>query len=1260
MMVLKVAIKSKINIFTAYFYAMLYTRLKLFLLFGIGLLFFPSCTNIGKTFYNYEKSDSFPSLPAKAKKETLFLVGDAGSHENYNEKQKYLWGHLSAELSQAGENSSIVFLGDNLYPTGLPKEEDENRQNAEKELNAQLDVLKDHPGKAYFIPGNHDWKKGKPGGRKATKRQEDYVQGYYEDKKVKWYPNNACGDPKLKKIQKDLYYVFIDTQWWLHNWHKDKNINKGCEVKSRQQFLQELQAIFFEHKNDQIVVMMHHPLYSNGEHNGSFSMKTHLFPLTSWKKGAYLPLPLIGSIMPLQRTVSGNIQDIPHPKYQEMKDGILGLLEQNKHVIFAAGHEHNLQYTLQNGHHFIVSGSGSKQTHISKSGDALFASSTIGYSKLHFYKDGEVWMEFWSFDENNQQGRLLERRKIVDPIAGTQEINEEYPKGEELDKTKIIAAGDRFKAKAGKRFFFGDQYRDTWTTPVEVPVINLESELGGLTPIKKGGGMASNSLRLETTNGEHFAMRSVLKDYTKLVDPTLSDLKAIDIFSDLNSASHPYGALVIPKLSQAAGIYYTKPKLVFLQRQERLGFYNPLFKEELYLLEDRPAGNRENSPHLGNSKKIISYLDLLALQKNDNKIKIDQEWTLRSRLFDLFIHDWDRHDDQWRWATIEENGETIYRPIPRDRDQAFYRFDGVVPWLVGEFAVRKFKPFRNDLKDVKWQSFNARYFDRYFLHELEWTDWEEQISFLQSNLTDEVIEKAARDLPKEVYEITHDDLVSKLKSRREKLKEIGRKLYTYISTTVSVPGSDKAELFEAEKLENGNLIVRVYDLKKDNSKGAKIYERQFVKGETKEVRLYGNDGKDQFKISGKGSAIKLRVIGGFGKDSLEDNSKGGSRTIVYDDQEGISISGDRRPIDLTGGRLNVNEYDRKDHVYNNTTESPIIGYTVDDKFWFGLNFVNIRHGFRKDPYKTKHHYRFSYSPSSRDAFHLYYSGDYHEALFNAIDIQPTFSLDNPYNFNYFGLGNNSQNPNDENRQFNWARSSKYVGQLKLNKSWVKKRFNLFGAAELLSWKIDNVEGRVLDTPAFTEELLRRRNYIGGSGGFFLNARDDQNYPKQGYVLDLRASAFDNVKDDEQISFLSAEQTFYLTLGNRPSFTIASRTGWSRADGNLQFYQLPTLGQNNYLRGFRNDRFRGDEIFYQNFDLRIALFKWRNLFLPMDVGLVGGYDIGRVWLNGESEGDFKRSATAGLSLNALSAVVLQPRISFSEEDPLFSFLIGFGF
>src|SRR3989442_7273570 len=47
----------------------------------------------------------------------------------------------------------------------------------------------------------------------------------------------------------------------------------------------------------------------------------------------------------------------------------------------------------------------------------------------------------------------------------------------------------------------------------------------------------------------------------------------------------------------------------------------------------------------------------------------------------LPIWDWDRHPDQWRWARFDQGDLHVWRPIPRDRDQAFSRLDGVLPGL---------------------------------------------------------------------------------------------------------------------------------------------------------------------------------------------------------------------------------------------------------------------------------------------------------------------------------------------------------------------------------------------------------------------------------------------------------------------------------------------------------------------------------------------------------------------------------------------------
>ncbi len=65
------------------------------------------------------------------------------------------------------------------------------------------------------------------------------------------------------------------------------------------------------------------------------------------------------------------------------------------------------------------------------------------------------------------------------------------------------------------------------------------------------------------------------------------------------------------------------------------------------------------------TEKIIEQL------KDDNDDKVDQRAVLKARLLDMFIMDFDRHEDQWRWNTKDTGTGKLYYPLPRDRDQAF-------------------------------------------------------------------------------------------------------------------------------------------------------------------------------------------------------------------------------------------------------------------------------------------------------------------------------------------------------------------------------------------------------------------------------------------------------------------------------------------------------------------------------------------------------------------------------------------------------------
>ncbi|MBT8221267.1 MAG: metallophosphoesterase [Bacteroidia bacterium] len=1229
------------------------------LLLLITVLILTACGTVKTPYYGDKALDwqNEQSTSGKSVIHTLYLLGDAGEVDNSATGQNYVLEAASKALELENKESTLVFLGDNIYPAGLPNKEDPSRKASEQKLNIQLDLAKSFEGNTYFIPGNHDWNKYKPGGRKAIRRQEDYIEAYFpdlEDKKVKMYPSKGCGDPKVVKVSSDLVFVFLDTQWWLQDWDKEKKMNRGCDVKSRGDLLESVEEIFTDHKNDEIVVFMHHPIKSNGLHGGNFNLAHHIFPLH--EKNFWFPLPVIGSIYPIFRQLTGSKQDITNVKNQELVYGIEEIAKRvNVNTTFASGHEHGLQFFREGKRNYVISGAGSKHTYTKRGGKAEYARDARGYSRVLFYEDSEAWVEFYTVSGFGKKPVLEYRSMLRAPKPGSIEEEVEYTPVK-IESITMPASED-FKASKFKQKVFGEQYRDIWGTPVEAEVIDLEKAMGGLTPVKKGGGMASNSLRMQADDGKQYNLRSIQKDYTKLVPDGFGNLKILDILKDQNSASHPYGAMAIPTLSKAAEVYYTQPKLVYLKHQRGLGNYNSQFPEELYLLEERPNGDWTGFDQFGGSSNIIGYADLLEILRVKKNHFIDQEWVLKSRLFDLFIHDWDRHDDQWRWAQFEEEDKTIYRPIPRDRDQVFYKCVGIVPSYVAAFVLRKFKTMKEDVRDVKYLSFNARYFDRYFLNELDWKQWEMIVQQLQENITDSIIEESMQDFPQEVLALSDDeDIARKLKARKRNLMGIAKKLYDFISKEVEVTGTDDKDRFEIEKSSNGSVKVQVYVLR-DKKGDILKYERTFYPNETKEIRLYGLRGKDKFIIKGAAnSAIRIRIIGGEDDDEL-DNQTSSGKVLAYDNLDGIEIKGNAR--DKRSDHIDVNEYDREGFKYNASFPLVYFGFTKDDGFWFGASMAWTNHGWRKDPYKAKQSLSFSIAPASENAIRIGYDGHFPD-LIDHVDFAPSITLDFPQIENYFGLGNETTNPLRE-RQFNWVSLESYEVSPLLQIDLGQHSFLKFGPT-LESHKIKNIDGRVGEDNmiGFTPDELKRRSYLGlrlfNQVGFI----DNEVFPTSGIRFSTSYSYLNELSLDEKVSQFNTEMQFYVQLIARPKLVLANNVGYRQSWGDQQFYQYVDLGNLTYLRGFRNNRFRGESAFFHNVDLRLHLFQWNNSLLPMDVGILGGYDHGRVWVDDEDSDTWQNSTSIGLWFNILGSMVLQPYYSFVDEKDEISFKIGFNF
>ena len=133
---------------------------------------------------------------------TLYLIGDTG--EPILGAEDPVLNYLKLQLDQESDESAIIYLGDNVYPNGLPpKDQVQLRKEAETKLIRQLDILKNYKGEVYFLPGNHDWNEGKPGGRKYIREEEKFIEDYLKRGDV-LIPDDGCPGPELKKLDNDV------------------------------------------------------------------------------------------------------------------------------------------------------------------------------------------------------------------------------------------------------------------------------------------------------------------------------------------------------------------------------------------------------------------------------------------------------------------------------------------------------------------------------------------------------------------------------------------------------------------------------------------------------------------------------------------------------------------------------------------------------------------------------------------------------------------------------------------------------------------------------------------------------------------------------------------------------------------------------------------------------------------------------------------------------------------------------------------------
>lgn len=343
---------------------------------------------------------------------SIFLIGDAGAPSPADP----VLDALSAELRALSTQATVVFLGDNVYPRGIPGEDDSGRAEAERRLLAQVAVVRGTGARGIFVPGNHDWGKSAADGRQRLLRQQTFIEAQSLPN-VALLPRDGCPGPELVRIAPGVAIVVLDTQWWLHPHTKPTHPESECAADAPGEVATQIRGLVTA-DNGRVGVVAHHPVVSGGIHGGHFSLLDHLFPLRALDSWLWLPLPLIGSVYPIARASGISNQDLSGGEYRELVDSLRASFADAPMLFYAAGHEHNLQVLRDSTFgNVLVSGAGyfdhaSRTTYLDES---RFAAAASGYMRVDVLTDGRVRLGVITVDGEGDVGESFSMWLHSDP-----------------------------------------------------------------------------------------------------------------------------------------------------------------------------------------------------------------------------------------------------------------------------------------------------------------------------------------------------------------------------------------------------------------------------------------------------------------------------------------------------------------------------------------------------------------------------------------------------------------------------------------------------------------------------------------------------------------------------------------------------------------------------------------------------------------------------------------------------------------------------
>lgn len=332
---------------------------------------------------------------------------------------------------------------------------------------------------------------------------------------------------------------------------------------------------------------------------------------------------------------------------------------------------------------------------------------------------------------------------------------------------------------------------------------------------------------------------------------------------------------------------------------------------------------------------------------------------------------------------------------------------------------------------------------------------------------------------------------------------------------------------------------------------------------------------------------------------------------------------------------------------------PTAGSDQYYRIYVGAFYSIIKHRHNKIPYAASHTIGLNYS-LSENSFHPYYENFFPQIVGNW-GLSFKVGYDGIRRINYFGMGNETKRENRDIR-YNWVRSHQQYASLGLGQSFAKyHRINWslsYNAVKIL----DDADRYIAKSRGTIDPAeFNWQYFLGSSLNYTYSNLDNAAFPNKGVTFNSSVAYTENLKrNGHSFTRYSVSAEAFIPLPS--SFSFVAGIGIATLSGNPDFYQYNTIGGTGSLRGFHNWRFYGKTAFYEQNEVR-----W---IRPVETNRVSGrlgfllfYDIGRVWLPGESSSKLHFGYGPGIIVAPFDKFVATAALGISNEDKRFHFSLG---